>query len=295
MFRINDAHQLGPLPWLNRAVVVPPFQAFRLKPRVDLIPVKGASSGSLNDSPGLFFSAKDVRTLQYSKVRDEARRPLPRYLLDPSDSNFRHCRRVARLQKLDHYDRKHLPLRVVDAFTEELAIETGKIAMAPLPRSVEGPMGEYCLHLAVLPGIWHAWVTATHRRTKKGIRYKVSRVFVSTDPTKPEEATDKVAEITCESRWLVLGDLIFVHSRDPRGSQKTDCHYNRAMSAIRKGRNLGGLYSVSTGGNAIALRVGLKEARLPVQVSSICGHPNRIVIDVQDQTEQDGGFSGEEI
>lgn len=148
-------------------------------------------------------------------------------------------------------------------------------------------MGEYCIHLAVRPGLWHMWVTASHRRTKKGVRYKVSRIFLQSDQARPEEATDKVAEIHCESRWLVLGDLIFVHSRDPRGSAKTDCHYNRAMLAIRKGRDLGGLYPVSSGGSGIALRAGVKEARLPAVVVMSKGYPTSVVIDVE-QIAEDG-------
>jgi hypothetical protein len=168
---------------------------------------------------------------------------------------------------------------VFDEVQLEIAVETGKMAFAPFLRPCEGPMAEYCLHLAAPAGRHSVWVHSEQRLTPKGLRHRVKQVLFATGTAPPTPKAFLVAELNFSNRLMVLGDLTFIHSREALENRQGSV-YSRGMSVIRQRANLGGLYLLDDRSSAVSVRVGLKEARLPVKLSLRDGVVYQAVIDV---------------
>ena len=168
-----------------------------------------------------------------------------------------------------------------------LAVETGKLAFVPSLWPASGPMSEYCLHLQVPQGSYGLWANVGRIMLPNGAwRHMVHTIILTEFGSEVEGQL--VGQITCESRWLLVGDITFLHERDPRGQDKTDRDYTRAMAAVRRGRVVGSTYPLANGYEAMAVRLGVREARLPVAVRTRRGRLDRLEIQVPEVEEVDG-------
>lgn len=168
---------------------------------------------------------------------------------------------------------------MLDDSDVSIGLESGKIVFAPFDKPCDGPMSEYCLHLNVVPGFYGVWANSVRVQTKKGIKHRIRRLFLMRGVEPPTADVIRVAQLTVHNRLVVVGDLTFVHCRD-LANMDANCPYMRGQEALRKRTSLGGTYTVLGDSTAVAIRVGIKEARLPALIQLEDGVFRKAEIDV---------------